>query len=237
MDDSLSNHTHMDPMVKVFLDDVSTKSTNINEFLKTASNAKYFLVDARRPNCPGGDTALHVAARSGNLSVLALAIEAGADIEAVNTAGKRPLHEAAQCGHPECVQFLIENGANLASRAGVEPIIYELTAFCAALISGRTKNGRTPLHCLALSKAVHPTASVRIASSFLLHDARLLYSADACGCLPIMDALRQGNLQLAHFLLDESVNSPEILLRRDKVGYQAIHVAAEAGQVSAYYFS
>lgn len=124
----------------------------------------------------------------------------------------------------------------LASRGGVEPIIYELTAFCAALISGTTKNGRTPLHCLALSRSVQPTASVRIACSFLLQDVQLLYCEDACGCLPIMDALRQGNLPLARFLLDESMSSPEILLRRDKLGYQAIHIAAEAGQIGSIQF-
>ncbi|KAL7063791.1 hypothetical protein AAHC03_04436 [Spirometra sp. Aus1] len=294
MGDSLSNHMRVDPTVKAFFDAVSAGSNEIDGFLQTPDIAKRLLVDSRRPSCPGGDTVLHIAARSGNMPVLALAVEAGADIEAVNASGKRPLHEAAQCGHLECTNFLIENGANvnalkrgdwtplmltvascvsgstsfrkvnqhleilrlllkhgadvsavnkdgwnclhLASRGGVETIIYELTAFCAALVSGTTNNGRTPLHCLALSKSVQPAASARIAHNFLLQDSRLLYSADACGCLPIMDALRQGSLQLARYLLDESVDSPAVLLLRDKLGFQAIHIAAEAGQVESVQF-
>jgi hypothetical protein len=59
-----------------------------------------------------GHTALHRAARSGNVQELQQLLAQGANIEAQNNIQKTPLHEAAEWGHAECVRVLLEGGAN-----------------------------------------------------------------------------------------------------------------------------
>lgn len=63
-----------------------------------------------------GDTLLHYAARHGHLDVMKFLIQQlGADVEVFNNDYKRPLHEAASMGHEECVDFLLQEGANVDS--------------------------------------------------------------------------------------------------------------------------
>lgn len=63
-----------------------------------------------------GDTPLLTAARYGQLRVLeTLHEEYGVPLEHTNVDGKTALHEAAQGGHLECVNFLIRVGANVDS--------------------------------------------------------------------------------------------------------------------------
>lgn len=54
-----------------------------------------------------GDTALHIAARIGCVEILRY-LKDDADFEQSNFDGKRPIHEAAQYGQLECLQFLIK---------------------------------------------------------------------------------------------------------------------------------
>ena len=59
------------------------------------------------------DTALHVAARCGNIKVIKYIHETalGVEIDHVNIDGKTGLHEAAQHGQVECAKYLIESGS------------------------------------------------------------------------------------------------------------------------------
>lgn len=59
------------------------------------------------------DTALHVAAMSGNVETMRVLLEAGADPNLRNLDGRMPLHEAAFCyeKRPEVWRLLIEHGA------------------------------------------------------------------------------------------------------------------------------
>ena len=63
-----------------------------------------------------GDNAMLLAARHGHIHLLkTLHEQLGLHMETSNCDGKRPLHEAAQNGHVECAQYLIEQGAEVDS--------------------------------------------------------------------------------------------------------------------------
>ena len=54
---------------------------------------------------------LHISASTGNLDVVNMFLEMGADVNAVNLLGKTPFHVAVQSGHLNVAKVLIQNGA------------------------------------------------------------------------------------------------------------------------------
>ena len=58
-------------------------------------------------------TALHMAARRGNVPVAEALLDCGADAEARDKLGDTPLHRAVKCGKTEMVAFLLSRGANV----------------------------------------------------------------------------------------------------------------------------
>jgi ankyrin repeat protein len=58
-------------------------------------------------------TALHMAARRGNVPVAEALLNCGADKEARDKLGETPLHRAVRCGKSEMVAFLLSRGANV----------------------------------------------------------------------------------------------------------------------------
>jgi truncated hemoglobin YjbI len=69
-------------------------------------------------------TALHMAARRGNVAVAEALIEAGANLEARDDGGDTPLRRAVNCGQPEVAALLLSRGADLHSRGsrGLTPL-------------------------------------------------------------------------------------------------------------------
>ena len=62
------------------------------------------------------DNAMILAARHGHVDLLEILYKQhGCLLEVSNCDGKRPLHEAAQNGHVNCAQYLIEQGAEIDS--------------------------------------------------------------------------------------------------------------------------
>jgi hypothetical protein len=59
-----------------------------------------------------GCSALHMAARRGNVLVAQALLEGGADIEARDKYGDTPLHRAVKCGQAKMVAFLLSAGAD-----------------------------------------------------------------------------------------------------------------------------
>jgi ankyrin repeat protein len=58
-------------------------------------------------------TALHMAARRGNVPVAEALLDCGADGEARDRLGDTPLHRAVKCGKTEVVAFLLSRGADV----------------------------------------------------------------------------------------------------------------------------
>ena len=61
-----------------------------------------------------GDTAFLTAARHGHVTILKqLHVEYGVELNHSNQDGKTALHESAQNGHIECVNYLIKCGSSV----------------------------------------------------------------------------------------------------------------------------
>ncbi|XP_057329976.1 putative ankyrin repeat protein RF_0381 [Microplitis mediator] len=80
---------------------------------------------------------LKYAARFGNIKLVKLRIQHGADVNGSGRKGSSPLHLAAQYGHHEIVKLLIQNGARVDS-----------------VLTGPIKNGYTPLHLACLNNKI-----------------------------------------------------------------------------------
>ena len=63
-----------------------------------------------------GDTALHHAARNGDLEIVEQLVSCGADPNAMSDHGHFPLYCAAGHGHLETTRYLLENGADVGAR-------------------------------------------------------------------------------------------------------------------------
>ncbi|XP_026689094.1 tonsoku-like protein, partial [Diaphorina citri] len=59
-----------------------------------------------------GETALHVAAARGNLTLVQSLLKQGHPVKVQDSAGWLPLHEAANHGHTDIVQALVSAGAD-----------------------------------------------------------------------------------------------------------------------------
>ena len=59
------------------------------------------------------DTPLHMAAAYGNVRVVELLIEKGADVTQDNEGGETPLHYASKHGHTKVMKILLEHGADV----------------------------------------------------------------------------------------------------------------------------
>ena len=63
-----------------------------------------------------GDTALHHAARNGDIEIVELLVSRGADVNARSDHGHFPLYCAAGHGHLETTRYLVQNSADLGAR-------------------------------------------------------------------------------------------------------------------------
>ena len=63
-----------------------------------------------------GDTALHHAARNGDLEIVEQLVGSGADVNATSDHAHFPLYCAAGHGHVETTRYLVEHGADLQAR-------------------------------------------------------------------------------------------------------------------------
>ena len=86
---------------------VSQNNFDLAHFL-THSGAKIPL-----PLKPTDSSVLHIAARKGNLAMVELLVNHGANVNALDGGGWTPLHEAAAGGKIEICQFLVSTGADV----------------------------------------------------------------------------------------------------------------------------
>ncbi|KAK6448633.1 hypothetical protein FP744_10004883 [Trichoderma asperellum] len=103
-------------------------------------------------------TALSLAAHRGHVEIAKLLIAAGAKVDAITDRQETCLHSAAEAGHHQLVQLLLQNNANpdlaclrggftplhLAAKGGHEAAVRVLAAV--AFVNAMDDLGRTPLH-------------------------------------------------------------------------------------------
>uniref|UniRef100_A0A1I8I217 ANK_REP_REGION domain-containing protein n=1 Tax=Macrostomum lignano TaxID=282301 RepID=A0A1I8I217_9PLAT len=81
--------------------------------------------DRRNPNCPGGSTPLHEAARFGKIDIMSQLISAGVGVDITDERGFTPVHRAAESDSgTEAAAVLIRAGANVdsSSDTGLAPL-------------------------------------------------------------------------------------------------------------------
>jgi ankyrin repeat protein len=144
-------------------------------------------------------TLLHRAVQKGNFGFTRLLIDHGADVNAQDWHGKRPLHFAASGGHQFLCLELLEAGAE---------------------VNAKNHLGKTPLH-FAARKGSCPAIKTLLAHGA---DAKL---ADNTGTTPSMDAARAGNFEAAKLLIKSSTYGEQSLkveaTRAMKVAEKAGH--------------
>ncbi|XP_018302806.1 ankyrin repeat domain-containing protein 16 [Mycetomoellerius zeteki] len=152
-----------------------------------------------------GDTALHVAAREGNMNIVRYLCEGfnmlAFKVDVTNKDMKRPLHEAAQIAHEDILKYLLGKGASVDAlkRGDWTPLMLACT-----------KSGLTACQCI---------------------DALLAANANAClrnkdGWTPLLIACRTGDENVINILLK---HLPKCIDDRSNNGRSALHIAAFHG--------
>ena len=90
----------------------SLMNAAVNDDVRAASFFAKAGIKVINKNNIGGATALHIAARKGNLEICQLLLDRGAYINAIDNEGWNPLMRAATSGNDALVKMLIDNGAD-----------------------------------------------------------------------------------------------------------------------------
>ena len=183
-----------------------------------------------------GMSALHLAARDGDVNRIDELLAQGADVNMQVRSGERrspewgstPLHYAVRDGHADAAKRLIEKGANVnaANDRGVTPLhraIYnadltKLLLAASAKTDAVDERGETALHWAALDGAPDATAA-------LLDSGASVAAADHRGRTPLHVAAEVANQPSVVALLAHkaAVNAP------DRFGVTPLHLASRTG--------
>uniref|UniRef100_A0A3Q2Y1Z6 Ankyrin 2 n=1 Tax=Hippocampus comes TaxID=109280 RepID=A0A3Q2Y1Z6_HIPCM len=180
-----------------------------------------------------GETALHMAARAGQMEVVRCLLRNGALVDAMAREDQTPLHIASRLGKTDIVQLLLQHMAHpdaatingytplhISAREGqVETAAVLLEA--GASHSMATKKGFTPLHVAA------KYGSLEVAK-LLLQRKALPDDAGKNGLTPLHVAAHYDNQEVALLLLDKGA-SPHVTAKN---GYTPLHIAAKKNQTN-----
>jgi ankyrin repeat protein len=174
-----------------------------------------------------GNTALHLATESGDVEVISLLADQGADLSHLNKAGQLPLHIAAMYGYEKVVSFLLKIGSpiktdnnqpsplHLASAWGWSTVAKRLVRAGAA-IEGRDNKGRTPIYLAASNGS-------KVMAELLLSFGAKAAVCDNDGITPLHIAALKGWEPVVALLLDAGA---DVNAKEKKHGQTILHFAA-----------
>lgn len=158
-----------------------------------------------------GMTALHWAAELGNVDLVRLLVDAGADLEAPTRIGDlTPLHIGAELGQSGTVRALLEAGANAESR---------------------NANGTTPLHFAALS------GNVEIVEALTDHGADVNAREARWGQTPLMFAASRNRVPAIDALIGRGADvgiTSKVVLFQDLADKEKLTAAVRDSVLESY---
>lgn len=179
----------------------------------------------------GGMSALHWAAKNGNLEIAAALLEAGASVDITSRVGKTPLATAAESGQMGVLELLIAKGANIESidQIGGTPLLWaaglspsaDTVAFLienGGNVNVIDTNGMTPL-IWAAGIGQSSVVKLLIDNGADLEVAELHQKETA-----MMRAARIGKTETLGFLVDAGAN----LNATNALGHNSLMIASGA---------
>ncbi|XP_049790340.1 serine/threonine-protein phosphatase 6 regulatory ankyrin repeat subunit A [Schistocerca nitens] len=146
-------------------------------------------------------TPLHLAAGTGQLEVCRLLLELGADIDATDDMGQKPIHAAAQNNFSEVAQLFLQRHPSL--------------------VMACTKDGNTCAHIAAMQ------GSIRVIEELMKFDRSGVISARnrITEATPLQLAAEGGHADVVRALVRAGASCTD----ENKAGFTAVHLAAQNG--------
>ncbi|XP_022670408.1 ankyrin repeat domain-containing protein 16-like isoform X2 [Varroa jacobsoni] len=213
---------------------VAARNGNVNviRFFLEYLKLDYLLTSTNQD----GKCALHEAVQALQCEVSQYLIDRGTPVDVLKRADWTPLMLACtRSNNVSMVKLLLQNGArtdlrnkdgwtpfHICTRKGNLESLKILLAHDPFLLNTKSYNGRTPLH----TAAIHGHSEiVRFIVSACRLNGQLVNAQDSCGSTPLMDAARFNSVECCDILIGHGA----AIDKRDGVGRNAFHIAAQAG--------
>ncbi|XP_064391958.1 uncharacterized protein LOC135339662 isoform X4 [Halichondria panicea] len=169
---------------------------------------------------------------TGDVGVVQLALEGGADPNQANESGQSPLWVASFDGHLKCVELLIDAGANVDMQAehGATALhvaaqnghlrVVEVLIAAMARVDIQAKGNRTALH-VASSNGHDEVVRVLLAAKATVN------TQNKSGEFPLWAASCNGHLKCVELLIDAGANVD----MQEETGATALYVASQNGHL------
>ncbi|KAJ9188942.1 hypothetical protein P3X46_000291 [Hevea brasiliensis] len=196
---------------------------------------KYYDLAGAGIKARNGFDAFHIAAKQGDLDMLAILMEAHPELAmTVDSSNTTALHTAATQGHIEIVNFLLNAGSSLATiarsngktalhsaaRNGHLEVIRALVAMEPGIVTRIDKKGQTALHMAVKGQ------NVEVVQELINAEPSSVNIVDTKGNTALHIATRKGRVQIVHLLLKHNETDIKAV---NKTGETAFDTAEKTG--------